>query len=63
MTRKLFHLYEMGITAAWLSPIFASPQRDLGYDVSDFYTIEPAYGTMTGKREENFHARVVYILF
>lgn len=32
--------------ACWLSPIFASPQVDTGYDVSDFYTIEPDYGTM-----------------
>lgn len=32
--------------ACWLSPIFASPQVDTGYDVSDFYKIEPDYGDM-----------------
>lgn len=40
------HLKEAGMDACWLSPIFASPQVDTGYDVSDFYTIEPDYGTM-----------------
>lgn len=43
---KMDHLKDAGITACWLSPIFKSPQKDLGYDVSDFYTIEPDYGTM-----------------
>lgn len=41
------HLKDAGINACWLSPIFASPQIDIGYDVSDFYTIEPDYGNMT----------------
>lgn len=41
------HLKDAGMDACWLSPIFASPQVDTGYDVSDFYTIEPDYGTMS----------------
>lgn len=41
------HLKDAGIDACWLSPIFKSPQVDFGYDVSDFYTIEPDYGNMT----------------
>lgn len=40
------HLKDAGMDACWLSPIFASPQVDTGYDVSDFYTIEPDYGVM-----------------
>lgn len=40
------HLKDAGIDACWLSPIFASPQVDTGYDVSDFYKIEPDYGDM-----------------
>lgn len=47
MISHLDHLKELGITATWLSPIFASPQVDLGYDVSDFYTIDESYGNMT----------------
>lgn len=43
---KLQHLKDIGITAVWLSPVFESPQVDFGYDVADFYKIEPAYGTM-----------------
>lgn len=46
MISHLDHLKDAGITAFWLSPIFASPQVDLGYDVSDFYKIELDYGTM-----------------
>lgn len=46
MLSKLNHLKDLGITAAWLSPVMKSPQRDLGYDISDYYTIEPDYGTM-----------------
>lgn len=37
---------ELGITAIWLSPIFQSPGIDNGYDVSDYYTIAPEYGTL-----------------
>lgn len=47
MISNLDHLKELDITATWLSPIFASPQKDLGYDVSDFYKIDESYGTMT----------------
>ncbi|XP_063702269.1 alpha-glucosidase-like [Culicoides brevitarsis] len=46
MIANFDHLKELGITATWLSPIFASPQKDLGYDVSDFYKIDEAYGDM-----------------
>ena len=37
---------DAGIDTIWLSPIFKSPQIDTGYDVSDYYQIEPDYGTM-----------------
>ncbi|MCM1981707.1 glycoside hydrolase family 13 protein [Lyngbya confervoides] len=36
----------LGIDAIWLSPIFASPMGDNGYDVSDYYRINPMYGTL-----------------
>jgi len=44
--RRLGYLRELGIDGIWLSPIFKSPMVDFGYDVSDYYRIEPAYGTM-----------------
>jgi alpha-glucosidase len=36
----------LGITGLWLSPIYPSPNRDFGYDVSDYRAIDPSYGTM-----------------
>ncbi|XP_062137459.1 maltase A3 [Drosophila sulfurigaster albostrigata] len=43
---KLDHLKDIGVTATWLSPIFASPMADFGYDISDFFDIQPEYGTL-----------------
>jgi alpha-glucosidase len=43
---KLPYLKDIGIDAFWLSPIFKSPMADFGYDISDFYDIQPEYGTM-----------------
>jgi alpha-glucosidase len=43
---KLPYLKEIGIKAFWMSPIFKSPMADFGYDISDFYSIQPEYGTM-----------------
>lgn len=43
---NLIYLKETGITATWLSPIFRSPLIDYGYDIRDFYSIGPEYGTM-----------------
>lgn len=43
---KLDHLKDAGVTAAWLSPIYPSPQVDAGYDISDFKGIDPDYGTL-----------------
>jgi alpha-glucosidase len=46
ITQRLTYLKDLGITAFWLSPIFKSPMKDFGYDISDFYSIHPEYGTM-----------------
>ena len=43
---KLDHLARLGITAVWLSPVTVSPNRDWGYDVSDYRAIDPAFGTL-----------------
>ncbi len=43
---KLDYLHSLGIDLIWLSPIYASPNHDYGYDVSDYYCIHEDYGTM-----------------
>ncbi len=45
ITQKLDYLQELGITAIWLMPIFPSPSYH-GYDVTDYYDVNPQYGTM-----------------
>ncbi|UNP76934.1 alpha,alpha-phosphotrehalase [Bacillus nitratireducens] len=46
ITEKLDYLKELGVDYIWLTPIYESPQNDNGYDVSDYYSIDPSYGTM-----------------
>ncbi|MGE7884434.1 alpha,alpha-phosphotrehalase [Bacillus sp. NPDC094077] len=46
VTEKLDYLQELGVDYIWLTPIYQSPQNDNGYDVSDYYSIDPSYGTM-----------------
>jgi len=44
--QKLDYLKKLGVDVIWLTPIYRSPQKDNGYDISDYYAIEPMYGTM-----------------
>jgi maltose alpha-D-glucosyltransferase/alpha-amylase len=46
LTEKLDYLQNVGITAIWLLPFYPSPMRDDGYDISDYYHINPQYGTL-----------------
>lgn len=43
---RLPYLKYIGVTGVWLSPIYKSPMKDFGYDISDFRDIQPEYGTM-----------------
>ncbi|MCT2537800.1 alpha,alpha-phosphotrehalase [Aquibacillus koreensis] len=43
---KLDYLKELGVDVLWLTPIYDSPQRDNGYDISDYFSIYEQYGTM-----------------
>ena len=43
---KLDYIQKLGVDYIWLTPFFVSPQRDNGYDVEDYYRIDPRYGTM-----------------
>ncbi len=43
---KLDHVASLGVDAIWFSPVFPSPMKDMGYDVSDYLGIDPVFGTM-----------------
>ena len=49
--RRLDYLAELGIDVIWLSPVFASPQVDNGYDISDYRAIDPIYGSLADMDE------------
>ena len=61
---KLDYLKELGVDIVWLSPIFCSPLADQGYDISDYYNIDPRFGTMEDMDELIAEAkkRDMYIL-
>jgi alpha-glucosidase len=44
--QRMEHLAQLGVDAVWLNPCYPSPQLDHGYDVADFFDIEPAYGDL-----------------
>lgn len=46
ITSRLGYLKWLGADAIWLSPVYRSPMADFGYDISDFYDIDPLFGTM-----------------
>jgi maltose alpha-D-glucosyltransferase / alpha-amylase len=46
LLRRLDYLHGLGITAIWLMPFQPSPGRDDGYDVADYYGVDPRYGTL-----------------
>ncbi len=46
ITARLPYLADLGVEAVWLSPIFVSPMRDMGYDVADYTDIDPRFGTL-----------------
>ncbi|XP_005175973.2 maltase A3-like [Musca domestica] len=43
---KLSYLKEIGVNATWLSPIYVSPMADFGYDIANFFDIQPEYGSL-----------------
>ncbi|SMR42775.1 unnamed protein product [Zymoseptoria tritici ST99CH_1E4] len=46
ITSKLDYLKDLGVDVVWTSPIYKSPQVDMGYDISDYRDIDPKYGTL-----------------
>ena len=61
---KLDYLKDLGIDIIWLSPIYCSPLADQGYDISDYYNIDPRFGTMDDMDEllKEAKARDMYII-
>lgn len=51
LTKKLDYINNLGVTAIWLLPFYPSPLKDDGYDISDYYNINPDYGTMKDFKE------------
>ena len=46
ITARLEHIASLGVDGIWLSPFFASPMKDFGYDVSDYRDVDPIFGTL-----------------
>jgi oligo-1,6-glucosidase len=59
ITARVDYLAELGVDVVWLSPVYASPQDDNGYDISDYEDIDPTFGTLADLDEliAALHAR------
>lgn len=64
ITEKLDYLSNLGADLLWITPIYVSPQRDNGYDIADYFNIEPQYGTMKDFEEliEKAHQKNIKIM-
>ncbi|KAK8727919.1 hypothetical protein OTU49_009515 [Cherax quadricarinatus] len=61
---KADYLAELGVGAVWISPVYTSPMKDFGYDISDFTDINPIFGTMADFDElvSAFHQRGLKVI-
>ena len=57
VTAKLDYIKDLGADYIWMTPFFVSPQNDNGYDVEDYYNIDPRYGTMEDFEELSREAK------
>jgi maltose alpha-D-glucosyltransferase/alpha-amylase len=64
LTSRLDYLQDLGVTALWLLPFYPSPLRDGGYDIADYSSINPSYGTMDDFRRllDEAHARGLRVI-
>lgn len=64
ITGHLDYLQKLGVDAIWIAPMYPSPQVDFGYDISDYQTVDPKYGTLADfdrllKAAGEHHVRVI----
>ena len=61
---KLDYIKSLGADAIWFSPLYVSPQADYGYDIANYYDINPEYGTLDQFKEvlKEAHARGLKII-
>lgn len=64
LAQKLDYFKDLGIDALWLLPIYASPLKDDGYDIADYYAIHPDYGTLDDFKEllDAAHTRGIKVI-
>lgn len=64
ITSRLDYLADLGIDVIWLSPVYASPQDDNGYDIADYRSIDPMFGTLDDMEEllEEAHDRGIKVV-
>jgi maltose alpha-D-glucosyltransferase/alpha-amylase len=51
LTQKLDHIADLGVTAVWVQPFYPSPLKDDGYDIADYTSVNPSYGTLDDFKE------------
>jgi len=64
LTQRLPHLQDLGVTCLWLLPFYPSPLRDDGYDIADYTTINPIYGSLDDFQRflDEAHTRNIRVL-
>ncbi len=64
LTQKLDYVEELGVNCLWLLPIYPSPLKDDGYDISDYYGVHSTYGDLDDVKEllESSHARGIRVI-
>jgi maltose alpha-D-glucosyltransferase/alpha-amylase len=64
LTLKLDYLADLGVTAVWLLPFYPSPLKDDGYDIADYTSVHPSYGTLDDFRQllDEAHKRGIRVI-
>ncbi|HEU5077912.1 MAG TPA: maltose alpha-D-glucosyltransferase [Opitutaceae bacterium] len=64
LTQKLDYLQDLGVSTVWLLPFYPSPLKDDGYDIADYYSVNPIYGTLDDFKEflDQAHKRSLRVI-